>query len=206
MRAWNELVALLGDIVPVPLLALILAVLTTVTALLWYWWPQWLPRGGRDRSGRRGRRTGRRWPGWRWPRFAGFRFWRRRRRRRAPAAWTELPGEELPELPARALTLSADELAAQGRYKEAVRERLRAVVRELVEREVIEYRPGWTVTELAGVAGQARPPTAPPLGAATDIFSRIWYAQQPASASDDVAMRAHAERVRAALDERQVSA
>jgi hypothetical protein len=97
------------------------------------------------------------------------------------------------------LVLSADELAAQGRYKEAVRERLRAVVRDLVDREVIEHRPGWTVSELAGMARVARPATAGPLREATDLFSRIWYAQRPASAADDAAMREHAHRVRAAL-------
>jgi hypothetical protein len=101
---------------------------------------------------------------------------------------------------------AADELAAQGRYKEAVRERLRAIVRELVERQVLEYRAGWTVTELARMAGLARPAAARPLDGASDVFSRIWYGQQDALASHDAAMREYAAQVRAALTDQRVFA
>lgn len=202
-RSWNEFVAALGDVVPVPLLALILLAVTAIVAALWYWWPEWLP--GRRRGGRRRFRW--RWPRFRRPNFRRLRLrlrWRRRRRHRRPEptgdGYAERPGDELPELPAATLTLSADEFAAQGRYREAVRERLRAVVRDLVERNVITHHPGWTVTELAAAAGRARPATAAPLGAASDVFSRIWYAQQPADATHDQAMREYAAGVRAALD------
>jgi hypothetical protein len=97
--------------------------------------------------------------------------------------------------------MTADEYAAAGRFAEAVRERLRAIVRDLVEREVITHRPGWTVTELARAAASVRPPAAAPLGAATAIFSEIWYGQRAATASDDTAMRAHSDQVRAAVAE-----
>ena len=146
------------------------------------------------------------WGRWRF-RWARWRLrwrWRWRRRRDTPAGEEEpeLAPDELPDLPAVALVLSADELAAQGRYKEAVRERLRAIVRELVERQVVDYRPGWTVTELAAMAGQARPATATPLAAASEVFSSIWYGQADATASHDAAMRVHADQVRVVLSER----
>jgi D-serine deaminase-like pyridoxal phosphate-dependent protein len=129
-----------------------------------------------------------RWPRWRW--------------RRAAPEHADLPPDRLPDLPAAALAHSADELAAQGRYREAVRERLRAIVRDLVERDVITHRPGWTVTELAVAAGRARPATAAALAAASEIFSGIWYGQRPADAWQDAAMRDLAARVRAGLEQR----
>jgi len=205
MRAWNEFVAQLGDVVPVPLLGLLLFVAAGLVALLWYWWPEWFRALLRIRLPR-WRWRGWRRPRWRWPRFR----WRRRRRQEAagePAEPVYRPADdELPELPAGVLMVSADELAAQGRYQEAVRERLRAIVRDLVERRVITHHPGWTVTELAAAAGHAWPPCAAPLAAACELFSRIWYGQFPATAADDAAMRRYAEQVRAALVEGRVPA
>jgi hypothetical protein len=208
-RAWNEFVALLGDLVPggVSMLAMALFVLTLIVAALWYWWPAWLPsrwrrrhRSGRPSSGAtRGKR--RRWPRmkrlrlrWRWG------WWRRHRRRPDPPVEPALPDDQLPEVPAAVLALNADELAAAGRYAEAVRERLRAMVRELIERGALAYRPGWTVTELTQAAGWVWPAAATPLGAAAEVFSQIWYGLRPATADDDLAMRGYAEQVRAVLD------
>lgn len=200
-RAWNDLVAAVADSTPGGVVGVALAVLivAAVVALLWYTWPPSLWLGG-DRRGGRERRSGRRrfrfgWPKWRWR----LRRWRRRRHRRPAADADELAPDELPEVAAAVLTLTADELAAAGRYDEAVRERLRAVVRELVERQVIEHRPGWTVTELAGEAGRARPPAAAPLREASGVFSEIWYGQRPATVDDDVRMRACARAVHEAL-------
>ena len=87
--------------------------------------------------------------------------------------------EELPDVAAAVFVSLADRYAAEGRWAEAVRERLRAMVRELVDRGVIEHRPGWTVTELARAAGSATAVVAPAVEAASNIFSDIWYAQQP---------------------------
>src|SRR5690606_31612112 len=88
-----------------------------------------------------------------------------------PEPEPEPAADHLPAVAAEVLVLSADELAAQGRFAEAVRERLRAIVRELVDRGVVDNRPGWTVTELAALAGSARPELLASLVAATDIFS-----------------------------------
>ncbi len=200
MRAWNEAIAGIADIVPVPLLILISLLVTTLTALAWYFWPAWLPtnwswRAGARRSSARERGTGPR----RRFRLGALRWrlrWRRHRRgQRRASMLDELPPDQLPDLPAAVLALTADELAAAGRYAEAVRERLRAIVRELIEREVIPYFPGWTVTELAAAATRIQPPLGPPLGRAGEVFAGIWYGLQPATVDDDAVMREQAAAV-----------
>lgn len=221
MRGWHEFMGRVDDVVPVPLLGLILLLLTTLVAVLWYLWPLPLPR---LRAGSRRRWRWRRlWPRWRWsrlrlrwrwPRWQGLRWlrwrwprWRwSRRRQPPPPVTTTVPEEDLPELLATEPGLTADDLAAAGRYREAVRERLREIVRELVVHEVVDIRPGWTVAELSRAAAQAYPPVAAPLQAAGDRFSRIWYALAPATAADDEAMREHAAQVRHALSARKVGA
>lgn len=206
-RAWNDFVATLGDFTPggVPGLGVLLLLLTALISALWFWWPAWLPwrwarrgRAGRDRTARTGSKRR-----FRWPRLGRLRFrwrWPWRRTRRTPAVAVDLPDDQLPDLPASTFTLNADQLAAAGRHAEAVRERLRAIVRDLVERQVLAPVPGWTVTELASAAGRARPATAEPLRAASELFSDIWYGQRPAGAADDQAMRGWAEQIRATLD------
>jgi hypothetical protein len=212
-RFWHELVAAIGDVVPggVPGLGLALLLLAALTAVLWYFWPEWWHGLRRRLRSIRLRLPHLRWRGfqpfWRGLRLRWSRLrWRRRRKRpQKTEVHEDLPPDQLPDLPAATLTLSADELAAQGRYKEAVRERLRAIVRDLVERGVIAYRPGWTVTELAAAAATARPPTGPPLAAASDLFSSIWYGERAAHAADDAAMREYAAGVRAALERERVT-
>ena len=205
-RLWNEFVAALGDFAPggVPMLAILLFLLTAIIAVLWYSWPAWLPSGRRraSRPARSRSRSTTRGDRIRWLRLGRLRFrwrWRWRRRKPDPATGPDLPDDQVPDLPAAVLALTADELAATGRFAEAVRERLRAIIRELVEREVFTYGPGWTVTELARAAARARPAVSPPLGAASDLFSEIWYGLRPATADDDHAMRTYAEQVRTAL-------
>jgi Domain of unknown function (DUF4129) len=74
-------------------------------------------------------------------------------------------------------------------------------VRGLIEAGVIPHSPGWTVTELAAAAGHFRPSLAPPLRAATGVFSEIWYGLRPAHASDDAAMREYATQIAQTLTE-----
>ncbi|WP_238015230.1 DUF4129 domain-containing protein [Dactylosporangium sp. AC04546] len=178
-RDWSEL---LQDVCSRLSLAWILFILITasvVFALLFYFYPAWVPR-----------------------RLPGF----LRRRKRPEHEEAELPevaapepepepDAELPDLPAHAFTSLADRLAAEGRYAEAVRERLRAIVRGLVERRVLEHQPGMTVTELARVAAAALPAVDAPLRSATGIFSDIWYGQRPATAEHDDRMRRLAAEV-----------
>ena len=198
-RAWNEIVAALADLVRggVPTLVFLSFVAALLVALGWYFWPAWLPWHWRLRDGEGERRTERR-TGWRGRFRIGALRWRLRRRRRKSRAEEEpldLPDDVLPDLPAEVLALTADQLAAAGRYAEAVRERLRAVVRDLIERGVLPYSPGWTVTELAAAAARVRPPLAEPLSGGVAVFSEIWYGLRPATAEDDAAMRRHADAI-----------
>jgi hypothetical protein len=206
MRWWNETAADLFDAVSLPLLVFLLLAGATAIALLWYFWPDWLPWRWRIWQRRRDRSDQDKGSRWRF-RLGRFRWrwrlhWRLRRRKRGqPESTPDLAPDELPDLPAEVLALTADDLAAQGRYAEAVRERLRAIVRELIERGIIPHTPGWTVTELAAAASRQRPGLAPPLGGAATVFSEIWYGLRPATATDDAAMREHAGAVRSIVAE-----
>jgi hypothetical protein len=190
-RWWTETVAAFGDVVPLPLAALALLIGAALVGAAWYWWPRWVPR--RFPRVRLPRIRLRR-PRFRWP------FRRRRHDDRQPVDVP--PGtadDQLPDLPVAAFISLADRLAAQGRYAEAVRERLRAMVRELVDRQVVEHRPGWTVTELAGAAAQARPVVDVPMRAAGGVFAEVWYGQRPAGAHHDERMRELADQMHRAL-------
>ena len=77
----------------------------------------------------------------------------------------------------------AEEAASAGRWPDAVRERLRAVVRELEARGVLEPRPGRTAGEVARDAGAAVPAIAADLHRATTLFDEIWYGGRPADSS-----------------------
>ncbi|PZF97056.1 DUF4129 domain-containing protein, partial [Micromonospora deserti] len=208
-RWWTETTAALGDHLPLPLVALLLVLAAALVAAAWYTFPAWAPRRLPRFAG-----PWLRWPRLRWPRLAGpslrwpqlrwrrLRWprlrWRRlrwRRRRRAPRPATTAvpaPREPDPELAPAAHASLADRLAAEGRYAESVRERLRAMIRELVARRVVQPRPGMTVVELVTAATSNRPQVGPPLGAAGAIFSELWYGQRPASAEHDHRMREHA--------------
>jgi hypothetical protein len=93
---------------------------------------------------------------------------------------------------------AADAHAAAGEWAEAVRERLRALVRALEERTVLEPRPGRTADEAAAEAGAALPSCATDLRAAARLFDEVWYGGRPAGPESDAVLRALDDRVRAA--------
>lgn len=74
----------------------------------------------------------------------------------------------------------AEAAAARGDYADAVRERLRAVVRQLEERGVLDVRPGRTAEEVTREAAAEVPELAEPMGRGTRTFEEIWYGGQPA--------------------------
>jgi hypothetical protein len=82
------------------------------------------------------------------------------------------------------LRSEAEAYATERRWAEAVRARLRAVVRLLEDRTLIEPRPGRTAAEVARDAGAVAPPLGAPLTAATTVFSEIWYGHREAGAED----------------------
>ena len=90
----------------------------------------------------------------------------------------------------------ADEHAAAGRFADAVRERMRAIVRELESRGVLEPRPGRTADEVAREAGTAVPTVAGDLHTAAGVFDEVWYGGRQATAQSDAVMRRADERIR----------
>ena len=93
---------------------------------------------------------------------------------------------------------AADAHAAAGEWADALRERLRAVVRSLEERSVLEPRPGRTADEAAAQAGAALPGCAADLAAAARLFDDVWYGGRPAGPEADAAVRALDTAVRGA--------
>ena len=77
----------------------------------------------------------------------------------------------------------AEAAAAQGRWADAVRERLRAVVRELEARGVLDPRAGRTADEVAREAGAAVPEVADDLQRAVRVFGEVWYGGREATAA-----------------------
>ncbi|WP_425434701.1 DUF4129 domain-containing protein [Lentzea xinjiangensis] len=76
---------------------------------------------------------------------------------------------------------AADRAAAAGDLAEAVRERFRAVVRELEQRGVLDARAGRTVDEAASEAGRALPALAGDLRGAAVQFDDVFYGGRPAT-------------------------
>lgn len=91
---------------------------------------------------------------------------------------------------------AADAHAARGEWAEAVRERLRAVVRGLEERDLLDVRAGRTADEAAGEAGRALPGCAAMLREAARTFDDISYGGRGATAEADAQLRAVDEAVR----------
>jgi hypothetical protein len=181
-RSIDELAAAVFDIVPGPVLLLLLIVVAGVGGSLWYFYPAWVPRRtpGRPKRGK---------------------VVKPKEKKKQPETpepvVTAAEPEVAPVVPEDLLL--ADRLAAEGRFADAVRQRLRDVVRDLIAAGVIAPQPGWTAAELAAVAAAQRPGVAGPRGAATELFSEIWYGDRPAGRADDDRMRTLTGQVRAEL-------
>ncbi|NEA76266.1 DUF4129 domain-containing protein [Streptomyces sp. SID13588] len=70
---------------------------------------------------------------------------------------------------------AAEQHAAARRWTEASQERMRALVRALEERTVLDPRPGRTADEAAADAGRALPGHATELGDAARLFDDLTY-------------------------------
>ncbi|GAA1932460.1 DUF4129 domain-containing protein [Streptomyces sodiiphilus] len=79
---------------------------------------------------------------------------------------------------------AAAEHAAAGRWNEAVQERLRAIVRSLEERALLDPRPGRTADEAAAEAGRVLPGLAARLHTASGVFDAVTYGGQQAGPQD----------------------
>lgn len=92
----------------------------------------------------------------------------------------------------------ADEHESAGRFAEAIRERLRAIVRDLEERVILEPRLGRTADEFAYEGGAALPDVAADLQRAARTFDDVWYGSRPATAAMAGDLRTIDQRVQAA--------
>jgi hypothetical protein len=185
IRAWDEFAAAVFDVVDPGLLLLLLLALAGLTGALWYWYPAWVPR---------------RWPRLRLPRLRLPRLrlprlrlpkWRRTRKPKAATGGTPAPEPAFaPTVVLGDGTLLADRLAAEGRYAEAIRQRLRDLVGDLSAAGVVAPQPGTTAAEVAASVAARRPAIAAALNGATELFSEIWYGERTALPAHDSRMRA----------------
>lgn len=213
-RAYDEFLARVFDHVSPGLVALILLAAAALIGTLWYTYPAWL---GVRLPRLKWRLPRLRWRlpriRWRLPRFRlrlpRLRFRRRPRTKKTPAPRTPVapetpePAPEPEPRPATAGLSLADRLAAEGRYAEAIRERLRESVTALTRYGVIAPAPAWTAHEVAARAGANRPAVSAPLNGATGIFSEVWYGRRPAGPDQDALMRRLTAEIRTALETRR---
>ena len=115
--------------------------------------------------------------------------------RRQPADQPLFTGGERTAAEHRA---AADRHAAAEQWAEAVRERLRGVVRDLEERALLEPRVGRTADEAAREGGTALPSCARDLASGARVFDEIWYGGREATAEHDATLRELDRQVRAA--------
>ena len=76
---------------------------------------------------------------------------------------------------------AAEAQAAQGHWNQAVQERMRAVVRSLEERALLDVRPGRTADEAASEAGSVLPTHAERLHTAARDFDDVTYGGRSAA-------------------------
>ena len=78
----------------------------------------------------------------------------------------------------------AARLEAEGRWKEGLRCRHRALIAELVRRGVIPEQAGRTAREYARDVARSLPAAAPEMAAATELFEAVWYGDLPTGAAE----------------------
>ena len=101
-----------------------------------------------------------------------------------------------PALSAQGHRELAEAAAREGRWADAVRERLRAVVRDLESRGALDPRPGRTAGEVARDGGAAVPALAEDRGRAAVLFDEVWYGGRAADAGSYAVLVGVDERVR----------
>lgn len=107
----------------------------------------------------------------------------------------------------------AEAAAATGDWRAAVRDRYRAVIRDLEVRTILEVRPARTAWEAARLASRLLPSAQSALFTGADIFNEVLYGDKRADAERyqqmvevDVAVLAAADRADLAEEEEQVAA
>jgi hypothetical protein len=85
------------------------------------------------------------------------------------------------ELTAAEYRASAERHAAEQAWAEAIRDRLRAIVRDLEHRGLLDPRPGRTADEAAREAGRELPTHAEALVRTARTFDDVWYGGRTAT-------------------------
>lgn len=75
-------------------------------------------------------------------------------------------------------------LEAQGRWKEGIRCRHRALIGELVRRGVVRDQAGRTAGQYVRDVSTSLPEAAPAMAAATELFEAAWYGDAPTGAAE----------------------
>lgn len=125
--------------------------------------------------------------------LAGIGLWWMRRHRNAKSAREGLLEEASSAAQHRS---AAERLAAEGRWAEAIRERLRGIARDLEERAILDPRPGRTADELADEAAQALPEHTAGLADGVRIFDDVWYGGRPGTQEGYLMLTDLEERLR----------
>jgi len=93
----------------------------------------------------------------------------------------------------------AERLAAEGRYREALRCRYRALVAELASRGVLNEVPGRTSGDYERLVAALLPEVAMPFSTITRLFESCWYGQEPSDARAQVLFDNMADAILAQL-------
>lgn len=104
----------------------------------------------------------------------GALWWRLGTPRRSPATSGDSLFEDGPRTAAEHRAAAARHATA-GQWNQAVQERMRAIVRSLEERALLDPRPGRTADEAAAEAGRSLPTQAEGLRSAARAFDDVTY-------------------------------
>jgi hypothetical protein len=89
----------------------------------------------------------------------------------------------------------ADRLEAQGKWKDALRCRYRALVADLVDRGVVQDVAGRTTGEYRREVASTLPTHATEFAGATELFERAWYGDEPTGEDESEQFRALSDGV-----------
>lgn len=100
-------------------------------------------------------------------------------RRRSPDdAAVRLGVEADDRRPAEQWAADAERFEGEGRWRDAIRCRYRAIVAGLARAGVVDEVPGRTAGEYRVLVGSARPTVAETFAGATELFERAWYGEE----------------------------
>ena len=119
------------------------------------------------------------------------------RARRAPGPASLVDVESDVGLPSTHWDREAERHEHDGRWREALRCRYRALIAGLAGAGVVDEIPGRTAGEYRALVRGTRPQVDEPFSGATDLFERAWYGDEPTGPSESQDFRRLAERVHA---------